>query len=208
MLLRANQLTTRFCVIAIAVTAGTHPIGAVFAGPDVDSRRPAPVVFRRNLVRSRTPYRMRTAPLQLALLVLLFGIAAPTYADSYESFTEPNRNLALAPAEPGLLVELNVREGDVVQAGQSLAALDRETLVIAREIAETTLKGEGKSRAARAECTLRRERLDKLRKLRAQGHAGADEVARAEADLEIAEGQRLTLEEQRALDWNCARSKP
>ena len=143
---------------------------------------------------------MRTAPLHLACLALLLGIAAPTYADNYESFTEPHRNLALAPAEPGLLVELNVREGEVVQAGQSLAALDRETLLIAREIAETTLKSEGKSRAAQAECTLRRERLDKLRKLRAQGHAGADEVARAEADLEIAEGQRLTLEEQRALD--------
>jgi RND family efflux transporter MFP subunit len=128
------------------------------------------------------------------------ALAARASGETFESFLEPSRRIDLAPAESGLIDEILIREGDHVTKGQLLASLDKEVLIVTREIAAATAEAIGKRNAALAEFQLREVRLKKIRELRAQGHASNDELQRAEAELAAAAGQRRSIEEQQAVD--------
>jgi RND family efflux transporter MFP subunit len=117
-----------------------------------------------------------------------------------EAFTEPFYTVDLSPAEPGILSKLFVKEGDAVKTGDALAKLDARVLEVGVKIARQAMQSRGKLRAAKAEYDLKAERLEKLTKLKTQGYAFQDELARAAADVEVAEANRLAAEEQLALD--------
>jgi len=121
-------------------------------------------------------------------------------AEQHDSFTEPYRKIDLAPAESGVVAEIAVREGAEVKAGQILAALDKDVLTIARDIAQFATTAEGRSKASQADYRLKEARLRKIRELQSQGHASPGEVERAEAEFESAAGNRRIVEEQRQLD--------
>lgn len=120
--------------------------------------------------------------------------------ETHESFTEPFRKIELAPAESGLVAEIGVREGDAVRSGQVLASLDKQVLVVSRQIAAVAADSSGRYDAAVAEHRLRESRLRQLRELRSQGHAGVDELQRAEAEWASAAGSLRAVEEQRKID--------
>jgi len=143
--------------------------------------------------------------LRLAVTLTFFlaawiGFAAQAPGEPFESFLEPSRRIDLAPAESGLIDEILIHEGDRVAVGQLLASLDKEALVISREIAAAAAAAVGRRDAAVAELKLREGRLKKLRELREQGHASNDELQRAEAELAAAQGQRQSVEEQQIID--------
>ena len=134
--------------------------------------------------------------------------AASLQASTIEGFTEPYRRIDIAPAEPGIIAAIDVREGDAVRSGQQLASLDCDVLKIALEIARTSRDALGRQRAAVAERELRRVRLAKLEELRPRGHASGEEVERARADLEVAEANVLAIEEQNRIDsLECAKTE-
>ncbi len=121
-------------------------------------------------------------------------------SSAIEGFTEPYHKVELAPSEPGTLAELRVREGDAVKRGQELASLDNDVLVVARDIARLSREAHGQLDAAAAEVQLRRARFDKLEALRQRTHASQDEVDRARTELLVAEANRQTALEQRAIN--------
>ena len=136
----------------------------------------------------------------LTALIALVGAAGEMRAETHESFTEPFRKIDLAPAESGVLTEIGIREGDRVRAGQVLASLDKEVLIVTREIAAAAADALGRYESAVAEEKLREGRLKKFRELHARGHATQDELQRAEAETASAQGQRRSVEEQRQID--------
>lgn len=135
-----------------------------------------------------------------ALLIVLSGLVGAARGETFESFTEPSRRIDVAPAETGVVAAVDVKEGDVVVKGQVLASLDKEVLLVAKEIAQATVDAVGRKDAARAEMELRKSRLDKIRELRNSGHAGSEETHRAELDHTQAKGQHQALEEQAKAD--------
>ena len=117
-----------------------------------------------------------------------------------EGFTEPVRKLDLIPPEPGIISSFAVREGDRVKKNQLLGSLDCETQEIALKIAQGNAKAHGRLDSAMAERDLRRWRLAKLQKLRAEGHANEEEVTRVASEVAVAEANVLAALEQHATD--------
>lgn len=136
----------------------------------------------------------------LCTLAFVLGTAIAARAETFESFTEPSRRIDVAPAETGVVGEVSVREGDAVTKGQVLASLDKEVLLIAKEIAQASVEATGRKDAARAEMELRKTRLDKIRELRSSGHASSEESHRAELDHTAARGTHQSLDEQAKVD--------
>jgi RND family efflux transporter MFP subunit len=92
-----------------------------------------------------------------------------------------------------------VREGETVAAGQPLVALDDEVHRLLLEIAKQQMEATGRLNSTRAEVELQQSRYAKLAELRSAGQAYQQEVDRAHADVEVALGRLLALEEELAL---------
>lgn len=141
--------------------------------------------------------------LLISQIVVLSLLALPGIArgeSSIEGFTEPIRRIDLAAAEPGILVNLFVKEGESIKVGQPLARLDREVHEITAKIAKRATEQRGRLNAAEAELRQRAQRLERLRTIEPKRFASADEIARAETELSIAEANLLAAEEQIAID--------
>lgn len=113
-----------------------------------------------------------------------------------EGFTEPYQQIELAAGEPGVLIDVRVREGTSVRQGELVGQLD--TLILERtlEIARQRATSLGASQAADAERNLRRKHLAQLEQLHQRGHATQQELDRAETDLAIAEARFLMAKEE------------
>lgn len=128
-------------------------------------------------------------------LVILVGMAE---GNPIESFTEPNREVSLAASEPGIVDAVNVRDGQLVKKGQVLAKLDTDALEATLELAKEKAQSRGRLEAAAAELKLRKQRLEKLSRLKQTGNAMASEWERAETDVAIAQATYVSaLEDQK-----------
>jgi RND family efflux transporter MFP subunit len=145
---------------------------------------------------------MRNARIGYLLTALVLASTSPraSWGDSVDGFTEPFRKIELAPAEPGTLDYLSVKEGDSVKKGQLLGALECDILRVSLEIAEAARQFKGRLDSAVAEHGLRENRLAKLEALRLRGHASQEEVDRARTDLAVAEANVRTAKEQHIVD--------
>jgi RND family efflux transporter MFP subunit len=134
-------------------------------------------------------------------LCWLSGCLACTTLQSGEiaTFVEPYRDIDVAGAEMGTLAYLNIREGDYVTGGQVLAGLDESVLLAALQSARLSRDATGRLESAEAELQMQRERLAKIRELVSRGHASEEELARAEAQVRIAESQTLAVSEELAV---------
>lgn len=135
----------------------------------------------------------------IGLLIAAFAHPSPAHGGQVDGFTEPYRTIHVAAAEPGIVARVSVGEGDRVRQGQLLATLDSDVLTASLRIAQAQVESIGRLAAARAEQKLCTTRLEKLRRLRADGHATQSELERAETDLEIARAKLLLAEEQRKI---------
>lgn len=114
----------------------------------------------------------------------------------FDGFVEPWEDVQVAALEIGNLEEVFVRVGDRVEAGDVMAVLDPSLQESAVAIANIQATMRGQLDAAKAECDLHSVRTEQFRRLRAEGLARPDEIARAEADLRIAQARLLTVEEE------------
>jgi RND family efflux transporter MFP subunit len=147
-----------------------------------------------------------------ALVVVSTTAIAAGQESSFDidGFTEPFRSIAVATAETGVVVAVEVRPGDAVQKGQLLARLDSDVHEALLKIAEQTMQSRGTIDSARAELQLRRQRMEKFEVLRAKGHARQEELERARADVAIAEAQLRAAEEElliRQLEFKKAKAQ-
>lgn len=132
-----------------------------------------------------------------ALLVVLFvGLAGDSAsAGDIQSFTEPWRIIDVAAAESGIVIGLNVEEGDPVEKDRPLADLNQDVLKASLDIARAHRDSVSADKSANAELKLRTERLAKLKILRLNGNASEEEVSRALLEFEVAEARLLQVRE-------------
>jgi len=123
----------------------------------------------------------------LGIAVILSGSLLP--AAEFDGFTEPFREIDVAAPEPGIIMEMAVREGDSVRAGQVLTLLDNEVHAALLAIAEQSKQAKGRLEALQAEMNLRHDRLQKFEKLLKMGHARQEEIEKARMELDIATSQ-------------------
>ena len=131
-------------------------------------------------------------------LFLFTSLSMPTVADTVEGFTEPFRKVDVSAGEPGVITSIDVEPGQVVARGDTLLSLDTSVLEATLAMARQRAGASGAVNAARAELTLRRERLEQIKTLRERGHATQRELSRAATDVKIAVA-RLKLAEEEAL---------
>jgi RND family efflux transporter MFP subunit len=133
-----------------------------------------------------------TATVALALAL----VGSHCLADEIQSFTEPYRVINLAAAESGIVIGLNVEEGDPVEKDQALADLNQDVLKASVEIARSHRDAVSGLKSAESELKLRSERLNKLQTLRLNENASEEEVNRAQLEFEVAEARLLQVREQ------------
>ena len=109
-------------------------------------------------------------------LALLLFLTAPLRADDDLGYVEPYRIITVSAAEPGVIAEVLVKEGDAVKKGQILAKLDTATLEAELEI-------------ARAEAKLQTTRKQRIEELVTASRATTEELEKARTDLTIKEAQ-------------------
>jgi membrane fusion protein (multidrug efflux system) len=138
--------------------------------------------------------RLSSNAAAVALALALVG--GQCLADDIQSFTEPYRTINLAAAESGIVIGLNVDEGDPVEKDQALADLNQDVLKAGVEIARAHRDSVSGLKSAESELKLRSERLTKLRALRLNENASEEEVNRALLEFEVAEARVLQVREQ------------
>jgi membrane fusion protein, multidrug efflux system len=133
---------------------------------------------------------------QVAVLALALALVGrPCFADEIQSFTEPYRTIKLAAAESGIVIGLNVEEGDTVEKDQPLADLNQGVLKASVEIARGHRDSVSGLKSAESELKLRSDRLKKLQELRLSGNASEEEVNLAQLEFEVAEARVLQVRE-------------
>ncbi|NNJ27747.1 hypothetical protein LzC2_38550 [Planctomycetes bacterium LzC2] len=136
------------------------------------------------------------------ILVAALLAAAPVFAQEpigTPGFTEPERTVAVAAAESGILAELLVRPGDRVAAGTPLGRLDAAGLEEAKSIAEARAAATAARDAAVIEREKARRRLAKFEAVGAERLGSRDELETARADAALAEVRVRQTEEDAAL---------
>ena len=154
------------------------------------------------------PSRERRIALRVLILLLVITAAVLLWRLFFAGPTVPANivqlsgriegdDSAVAPKTAGRIVAITVREGDVVQAGQTLATLDDEQVRARQEQAQAAVLGaQARGQAARAQIAILEEQLKQyqLQSEQAQSDA-AGRVHQAESDLAAAEA---TLKQQEA----------
>ncbi len=139
-------------------------------------------------------------------LFLFTSLAIPSMADTVEGFTEPFRKVDVSADESGVITSIDVEPGQVVARGDTLFSLDTSILQATLAMAQQRAGASGAVDAARAELTLRRERLEQIKTLRERGHATQREFSRAETDVKIAVARLKLVEEELLLNQlDCKR---
>ena len=133
------------------------------------------------------------------MLSLTAGVACAQSDAGTPGFTEPERTVAVAAAETGILVELRVRPGDRVAAGAVLGRLDAAGLEEQKAIAEARAAATAARDAAVIEADLVRRRLAKFEAVGADQLGSRDELERARADAALADVRVRKAEEDAAL---------
>lgn len=123
-------------------------------------------------------------------------LGTPSTATVHEGFTVPKYEILVAASELGRLQTLDVEVGDEVKKGEQIGRLEDAVQAASVRVATAQASMTGEWEAAKAEVKLSQLRAQKLRKLSAEQMARPDELARAEADLEIALGRQKVTEEQ------------
>jgi RND family efflux transporter MFP subunit len=136
-------------------------------------------------------------PVGVGLFFLFSSIGAgqSVSEQSWEGFTEPYRTIRIAADEMGVIAELHVSEGDEVEAGHPLLRLNSDVQESVLAIAAQNMRATGRLQVALAEAQHRQQRCDRLKLLREEGHARAEELEKSILDLSVAQAQIKAAEE-------------
>ncbi len=146
------------------------------------------------------PAKRPQAPLRVLFLLVLLVIAFVVWRVFFQVPALPASIVALsgrvegddsavAPKTQGRILEITVREGDAVKAGQLIARLDDEQVRAREQGARAALiAAQAKSTSAQAQIAILNEQLKQFELQTSQARADADgRVRQADADLAAAE---------------------
>ncbi|MGB7344735.1 MAG: efflux RND transporter periplasmic adaptor subunit [Pirellulaceae bacterium] len=148
--------------------------------------------------------RCRALPYVVVVCLSIFAgaIASPAalYAQGsplvYDGFTEPIHDILVAANEIGRVDQVMVEEGDQIREGDTIAKLEDSVQAASVRIAEMQCQMTGEIDAAKAELETNLTRVKQLRELADERMAPPTELARAEADLQIAQARLKTVLER------------
>jgi len=115
----------------------------------------------------------------------------------FQGLTRPSQQAELTLRVPGIITQRPIEEGQEVEPGQLIAALDSAPEEAAVRISQIRAENASEVRAAEVNETRRREELDRQRKLVAGDSTSAWELREAELAFEFAEAQTETARRQR-----------
>lgn len=122
--------------------------------------------------------------LRLFVITAVFGCSILRAEDpAILGYTEPYKTITVSSGEQGVIAEMLVEEGSVVEEKQILARLDTAALIAERDIAQ-------------AEARLQATRLKRLEELAAANRSTPEELDRARTDLTIKQAQTRKIEAQ------------
>ena len=136
-----------------------------------------------------------TQPIQRPATSSTLPAQVPANTDQLEAFAEPYRTIQVATSDMGIIREVLVREGDVVDAEQPLVKLDDELTKASLEIAKQNLASRGALNSAEAELRLHKSRSEKFEALVRSGNARPEELERTVMEKEVAAARVLTAQE-------------
>jgi len=131
--------------------------------------------------------------------VVFIVIGTILCAEVTTSFTEPDETIEVACAETGVVAQVLVKQGQVVKAGAVLAVLDNAVLEAALRAAVAKAQSTARIDLARVDVQLKTRQKDKLSLVLADGHASANEIEKAEAELAASQAQLRIAEEEAVL---------
>lgn len=134
-------------------------------------------------------------------IFLLLLILSPLRADpnAVLGYLEPYRNIDMDVVEVGVIGEIFVEEGQLVEEGEALLSLNNSVLEAQLEIARIQSESTAAVTVAQADLDVSSERYAKLSRLRSSGTAHSSEVARALAEKKKAEGQLSIANEEKRI---------
>jgi RND family efflux transporter MFP subunit len=132
-------------------------------------------------------------------LLVLTAPSGVAHEEAIEGFLEPVERITVSAREPGVVNELSVREGDVVEVGTMIAQLDDSVLRSTLDVARAKQTQAGKLDAAMEELRFRKERFGRLQTMASAGHATRGELERAESSVSVAESSRRMILDEREL---------
>lgn len=134
----------------------------------------------------------------LPSFVFLFLILACSQASAIEieSFTQPYQIIDIPASEMGVLAEMSVREGDIVEKDQVVAKMHDQILQASRAIAEARVQATSDRQAAQAEKSLAEQQLKSYRELFSSGNATQRELDRAETSFWQATTRMQAVDEE------------
>ncbi|MCX7419844.1 MAG: efflux RND transporter periplasmic adaptor subunit [Planctomycetia bacterium] len=121
--------------------------------------------------------------------------SASANTDQQEAFAEPYRTIQVATSDMGIIREVLVREGDLVEAEQPLVKLDEELVEASLKIAKQNFASRGAVNSAEAELRLHTSRAEKFDALVRNGNARPEELERTVMEKEVAAARVLTAQE-------------
>ena len=138
----------------------------------------------------------------LALLPSLTLLASPAFAQRSHtgrvtrSFTEPIQRSVVASTETGVIKSARVHEGDRVQAGDELAALNHNVLLQEKRLAIARVSSTATRDAARSRVQIVRGQKEKLEALIGGGHVNPFEVEQKTTEYENAIAELTIAEDE------------
>lgn len=171
----AASLADRPKATALALTLGFAPLGVVAE----DAWRPAPTAMSFGDVLST-----RSSDADGRIVV--------------PGFLEPYLTVRIASPQAGTVQARPVGEGDTVSVGTLLYQLDDAELRAALAIAEHDASRTSQRDSAATELGIKKRRLKSLESIASAGHSGGEELARAKADVQLAEANLRGAEETAA----------
>jgi len=102
-----------------------------------------------------------------------------------EAFTEPIETIKIASAESGIIGEVKVKRGDVVEADGLLFELDMSVLEASKRLAQAKANSRARLKAAQVEFEAKTKRHSQLVELQKEGAGSHEEVEKAYADVEV-----------------------
>ena len=146
----------------------------------------------------RNPHRCLASIVVLSTLISCNLATGQDVAyDLIEGFTQPYKVINVASPESGILVQLDVEEGDRVAAEQVLGALNSEVHQAMLNIAQAAMEAHGRLDSAKAEVDLREDRLDKLFVLETRGGPVGCRIDVQRATVKYSIGVEITIVEAR-----------
>lgn len=156
-------------------------------------RNTSPRPFQRPLQRRAALAALLAAGLAGANAQTAVRVTAPSFearpaataaaARSFDGVVEAVRQTVVAAQMSAAVVEIAVKPGQAVKAGQLLVRLD------ARAAEQSAAAGAAQAQAANAALALARSDLERQRQLRAQGFISASALDRAEAEYRVGEAR-------------------